>query len=110
MINVKKTSFEFDEAVEKGLISVTFEITGIERSGKEVLKWQLKEFSPVFEEQERLVIECSKFVKSDTIPDLIKEIEEYIKEKKQKIEKTLEDAFELRRFLNIISDAQEEAE
>lgn len=109
MVNVKKVNFEFDEELEKGIVGITFEITGIERLEKEVLKWQLREFDAIFEGQHYFEIECSKFVKSENISDLIMEIEEYVTEKKKKIEEVLKSALELKRFLNNIS-IEEEAE
>lgn len=104
MIKVKKVEFDFDEELEKGVIEATFEVTELTKIEKEVLKWQLKEFTVRFEEQNRLEIECTKFIKTETILELIDEIKEYIREKKEKIEKTLTDAFVLKKFLNNISE------
>lgn len=110
MVNIKKAGFKFEKKLGKGLVNAIFEITGLTKLDKEVLKWQLKEFEIIFEEQGRIVIKCCKSTNSETVSELIIEIEKYIYEKKEKIKKALEDAFELRRFLNVISDVPEDIE
>ena len=111
MIRVVKVNFKFDEEIGRGTIFANFEITGIEtKLEKEILKWKLSEFDIFFEEQNRLILESSWFVKSSEtteVEDLKKEIEEHLDEKKKKIKKTLKEAFELRRFFNnIIEEAE----
>ena len=106
MIKVKKIEFKFDEEVARALSTITFEITELTKIDKEILKWQLlKEAEISFEERGRLLIKWEKIIKSKEINELIKEIEIYVKETKEKIKKVLKETNELKKFLKIIEEA-----
>ena len=108
MVKLKKIDFSFDEELGRPEVVLTFEISELKRIDKMVLKWRLQEYDVIFEEEKRMELETRRFAKSKNILELIEEIREYIKEKKERIEKTLKEGEELKNFLNIIN--KEEAE